>query len=369
MNLKNPDINKRSKQYNFSKVGKFSLQKYSYLINKNQNINDKLLKYKIHKKLFSDFFQEEETIYNPKSDIDSYFSNEDIFNKTYKPDLIKSTKNNKRKNIAEFKLKSSCSYLYKGKKTENELFKIRAKIINDNNKAIDKYRYHLLHHNESFNDLIDKKKITPSCTRYNPKLDYIYKKIIYSIPFKKMSGRQEKIKIIKNLSCNNIKKDDNKSKISLLNSAKARLRTFNDNNIHGSINMKHQLSRKSLPTHYDFRIKNNDNNNSFPNNNQYNIIEKMCKTHHGFKLSKFLVNNFNLTNNKKISKLLSSSQSSLTQRDKNFSLNNIINKEKSKIKNEVGGRSSILKNEIEKEKLKANLSKKINDTKINYPII
>ena len=394
MNQKNSNINDRNKQYNFSKAGKFSVQKYSYLIDKNQKINDKLLKYKTRKKLFDDFFQEEIVI-NPKSDdIDSYFSNEDIFN-NHKSDLIHSK--NKKKQKKEFQLKSSCSYLNKEKKTEIDLFKIRSKIINNKiNKAFDKYKYHLLHHNESSNDLIDKKKISPSCTRYNPKLDYIYKKFIYSIPFKKMSGRQEKSlnKIKKNLSYNKIKNNENKSNSSIikkesesksqLNSARAPSK-FNDNIIHGSINMKYQLSRKSLPIHYDFRIRSTKNDNiSISESNQYEPLNKMSKTYSGFKLSKIIVNNFNLTNNKKYSKLASSSQSSLsslTKRETKSFLNNIHNKERNikkkeifKIKNEY--KENILKNKKIKEEIERNNlhilnknNKNIykNEEKVNYP--
>jgi hypothetical protein len=226
------------------------MQKYSYLIDKNQKVNNKLLKYKNRKKLFSDYFQE--PVFLPKSEeIESFFSNDDIFNKEYKTNLNKSAKN---RNIRKgFQIKSSCSYLNKEKKSESNLFKIRANIINNNyNKTFDKYKYHLLHHNETYNGLPDKKKISPSCTRYNPKLDYIYKKLIYSISFKKMCGRKEKCDINKkenDLKDNKKRSDKDKLIISETkehksNSAKSPNHYLN-NDIHGSINMKYQLPRQS----------------------------------------------------------------------------------------------------------------------------
>ena len=349
------------------------MQKYSYLIDKNQKANDKLLKYKNRKKLFSDYFQE--AVFTPKSeDIESFFSNDDIFNKEYKTktNLIKSAKN--RNNEKGFQVKSSCSYLNKSKKTESNLFKIRANIINNNyNKTFDKYKYHLLHHNETSNDLFDKKKISPSCTRYNPKLDYIYKKLIYSIPFKKMCGRQKKNDINKNdndLGDNTTKNDKVKLKISEAkehksNSAKSPNHSLN-NYIHGSINMKYQLPRQSLPNHYDFRIRkdNYSNNNlSILEKEKDFFFEKMYKTHSGFKIATPHINNFNLTTYKKMTKISSppnSSLNTLKKRESKSSINNTNNKENNK------NADIILKNEKIKLEIEKNNVDKNNNSKLKH---
>ena len=341
--------------YNYSKAGKFSMQKFSYLIDKNQKVNDKLLKYKNRKKLFSDYFKE--PVFSPKSEeIESFFSNEDIFNKEYKDNLIKSAKNrNKGKG---FQLKSSCSYLNKGKKSENNLFKIRSKIINNNyNKSFDKYKYHLLHHNETTNNLVDKKKISPSCTRYNPKLNYIYKKLIYSISFKKMCGRQKKLDINKkdnDLNGNKTKVDKDKLKKSekkehKSNSARNPINT----NIHGSINMKFQLPRQSLPNHYDFRIRKDNYNNKFSSLGKEKefFFEKMYKTHSGFKIGISHINNFNLTTYKKMAKVSSPSNSPLKNTESKFSVNYTNIKENNK------NDDIILKNENNEFEIKKNNSK------------
>ena len=372
--MKSKNIN-IEKQYSYSKVGKFSLQKYSYLTDKNQKINEKLLKKKNRKNLFNDFFKEPVII--PKTeDMESFFSNDDIFNKEYKINLLSNNLNNK-----EFEVKSSCSYLNKNKNTENKLYKIRANIINNNfNRSFDKYKYHLLHHNESPNYFMEK-KISPSCTRYNPKLEYIYKKLIYSISFKKMSGRQNKFKNkdIKELSYHKIKEDNDISKIYgskefKSSFSKSPLNSI-DKYIHGSVNMKFQLSRQSLPNHNDFRIRNNIFNNnknlSLYDKEQEDIFnKKMYKTQFYLKNENSVKNNFIFTNYKMFPKITNRSQSLLKTMKKKFSKillkklkikdkNNIDQSQKNKINNIV------LKNEKIKSEIEKNLLNYVSESKVN----
>ena len=350
-------------RYNFSKVGKFSMNKYSYLIDKTQKINEKLLKFKNRKKLFNDYFQDEH-INSPKSeDFDSFFSNDDIFSNT----KSNQTKVRERKND-EFQIKSSCSYVNKVKNRENEIFKIREKLINNNdNKTIDKFKYHLLHHNENPNDFFEKKKVAPSCTRYNPKLEYIFKKIIYSIPFKKISGRQEKSLLNmrnKNLIYNDLKSEKNKSNESFKKEIEKNETNYLDSNIHGSINMKYQLPRQSLPNHNDFRIKNG--------NYDLSLLDKEHNPQSVFKGSKTIDNKRNLINYKNLVSSTQSSLNSLTKRTTKILINNnkemkeLDKIEKFKNKNKYNSEENILKNEKIKYEIKRNkLKNKLINNKIN----
>ena len=358
------------KEFNFSRAGKNSMKKYSYIIDKNKETNDRILKDKNRKKVFDDFFQSNVNPTPNIDDIDSYYFNEDIFSKNYNPKIINSAANKNQKNKREFQVKSSCSYLNKKKNIDYNLYRIRSNIINNYyDKSFDKFKYHLLHHNEDNNiDNNEKKMITPSCTRYNPKLDYISKKMIYSIYFKKMSGRKEKspiprnknvnadmdvdvdaevTKLKKNKDVNVMKLIKNKNKFKnidikqqqklKLNSARNPIKLYkNENFIPGSISMKYQLSRQPLPNHNDFRIRKDKYNNSSLNEKLQNnsISEKMNKTYFSFKLSHSPLkiispNNTNLINHFKLQSFQPSSINSITKRSSK-SLVNIDNKEDNK---------------------------------------
>lgn len=291
-------INSIKNGFNFSQAGKSSIKKYLYLIDRNKESNEKILKYKKRRKLFEDFFQDNVMSAPNSININSYFSSEDIFSKCDNPKtIITSTGNKNKENRNEFEIRTSCSYLNKNKNTESDIYKIRKNIINNNyEKSFDKYKYHLLHHNETNIDMFEKRKVQPSCTRYNPKLDYIYKKIIYSIPFKKISGRQIKSEINKNknikVNITKLKKNKNKFKNNSVKELKlntARNNTNiqkNEKFIPGSVNMKYQLPRQSLPNHNDFRIRINNNDNSYLfGKNQNSLTEKKSKTIFSFKIT------------------------------------------------------------------------------------
>ena len=364
MEIKNNHFNDK---FNFSKVGNFSMNQYSYLIDKTKKINEQFLNKKNRRKLFNDYFQEEH-INTPKSDdIDSFFSNDDIFSKS-KSNYSHSKERNHPK---EFQIKSSCSYLNKVKNKENEIFKIRKKLINnDFNKTFDKYKYHLLHHNETPNDFFDKKKISPSCTRYNPKLDYIYKKLIYSLPFKKISGRQEKSLInkrTKNLNYSEIKVNKNAASETPNKDIAKNQTNYIDHNIHGAIYMKYQLSRQSLPNYNDFRIR-------IENSNDLSL-DKKHKYQFNFRNSKPLGNNkTNLANYKKLASSTQSSLNSFTNRTSKLLLNNnkhkkIIDKiEKIINNNNSNYEEKILKNEKIKYEIKKKRLNKKSFNKVNRNI-
>ena len=227
-------------------------------------------------------------------DMDTFSSNGDIFSKRIKNKIINSANNKNRDNNEDddFKVKSSCSYLNKTNTVKYNLFHIRNNIINNNfDKSFNKFKYHLLHHNEEFNEIIGKKKLPPSCTHYNPKMDFICRKFIYSVPFKKMSGRKDfSVKEVNKIitsdkSIKNIKKYKTfESKDLKINSGRNPIKLLKyEKFIPGSINMKYQLSRQPLPTHNDFRIRYghlsvNEKNQNFPE-------KKMYRTYFAFKVN------------------------------------------------------------------------------------
>ena len=297
------------KYVNYSKAGKDSVKKYLYLLNKTY-------KPKIDPdEMFS--FQEKDD----SEDNDSYIYHEDIFNKTYEKKL---TDNDKKEEILDekkiLKIKSTCSSLNKKQNTGNEFLQVRDDIINNKfDLKFDKYKYHLLHHNENYDYIFNKRRIGPSCAKYQPKFEYTYKKLIYSIPFKKMSGRQSQI-IIKKIKQdnNNNQRSTGKKIVSSLDKIKQspiknrfkikkeKLRNKNNryerNTIFDSIISK-QSKRKDS--------SNSINSNNFVfTNNELNFIRKKIKLEKKKNLSKQKeiikansMNKFNLNKEKLLEKI------------------------------------------------------------------
>ncbi len=182
-----------SKDFNYSNVGEASIKQYLYLIDKKKYLN-KLLKGKKRKKIVEDDFfkQEEKDIYEDLYEKDGF--EEDIFDKDYK-DKYEQKKEEQRKKY--FDLKNACSFFDREKNTvvreENDK---KGKILDKYN--TNKYKYHLIHHHHDhyFNkSLLNLNAVEPACTSYNPRMEYIYKKIIYSPKFNKMIGRYELAKL------------------------------------------------------------------------------------------------------------------------------------------------------------------------------
>ena len=324
-------------EFNFSKAGKSSFKRISYLINRNKDNNDKLLDSKKNRKIIEDYYQKNLMSTNT----DSFFGAQDIFSKNYKSNTIKSTANKKDNNASHI----SCSYL---NKRNNDLYE-KIKKINNNYESYDKFKYHLLNHNEIINNSLGKKEIVPSFMRYNPKNEYIYKKIVYSIPFTKISGRQDK----SNSSKNNIKENENenknnsmKTKINKNKFIKINVKDFgfkttrnnslfdkneNEKNIHGGINIKLQLPKKSLPKKYnDFMIRLSNNNYSFSNEKKENKTNNKTQNIIKFGEKTFGRVNSNIFEFKKnkISKIIQPSLKSLKKSKNTYSksLMNINNK-------------------------------------------
>ena len=259
------------KYVNFSKAGKDSVKKYLYLLTKKKK----------RKNDFNDIFFFKEKKENDSDENDSYFYHEDIFSKTYNKKISDKEDENEGK---IFDIRSTCYSLNKKKSTNSKLLKLRNNIINNNfDIRYDKYKYHLLHHNDNYENIFNKKRYSPSSTKYQPKFEYTYKKIIYSIPFKKVSGRQNKIltkKIIEN----------NKNKLSIFNNSPKNKKIT-------SSNLNNQLLRQLIPNQKDFRI-NNKQDKENKNNKKFSKIELKSKQNNKRKDSSNSIfsNNFIFTN-------------------------------------------------------------------------
>ena len=297
------------KYVNYSKAGKDSVKKYLYLLNKTY-------KPKIDPDEMFSFKEKDDS-----EDNDSYIYHEDIFNKTYEKKL---TDNDKKEEILDekkiLKIKSTCSSLNKKQNTGNEFLQVRDDIINNKfDLKFDKYKYHLLHHNENYDYIFNKRRIGPSCAKYQPKFDYTYKKLIYSIPFKKMSGRQSQIVIKK------IKQDNNNNQRSTGKKIVSSLDKIKQSPIKNSFKIKKEKlrnknNRYERNTIFDSIIskqsKRKDSSNSINSNNfvftnnELNFIRKKIKLEKKKNLSKQKeiikansMNKFNLNKEKLLEKI------------------------------------------------------------------
>ena len=297
------------KYVNYSKAGKDSVKKYLYLLNKTY-------KPKIDPDEMFSFKEKDDS-----EDNDSYIYHEDIFNKTYEKKL---TDNDKKEEILDekkiLKIKSTCSSLNKKQNTGNEFLQVRDDIINNKfDLKFDKYKYHLLHHNENYDYIFNKRRIGPSCAKYQPKFEYTYKKLIYSIPFKKMSGRQSQIVIKK------IKQDNNNNQQSTGKKIVSSLDKIKQSPIKNSFKIKKEKlrnknNRYERNTIFDSIIskqsKRKDSSNSINSNNfvftnnELNFIRKKIKLEKKKNLSKQKeiikansMNKFNLNKEKLLEKI------------------------------------------------------------------
>ena len=297
------------KYVNYSKAGKDSVKKYLYLLNKTY-------KPKIDPDEMFSFKEKDDS-----EDNDSYIYHEDIFNKTYEKKL---TDNDKKEEILDekkiLKIKSTCSSLNKKQNTGNEFLQVRDDIINNKfDLKFDKYKYHLLHHNENYDYIFNKRRIGPSCAKYQPKFEYTYKKLIYSIPFKKMSGRQSQIVIKK------IKQDNNNNQQSTGKKIVSSLDKIKQSPIKNRFKIKKEKlrnknNRYERNTIFDSIIskqsKRKDSSNSINSNNfvftnnELNFIRKKIKLEKKKNLSKQKeiikansMNKFNLNKEKLLEKI------------------------------------------------------------------
>ena len=219
-----------SEDFNFSHIGDVSAKKFLYLLDKKKNIdilfeNKKAKVKKIEPQNF--LHEKEKDQYDDLYEKEEYEDN--IFDKEYD---IKYRKELKEKRKKYEPPKNACAFLqetiqlskpsHKKKinkikrekdegKTKKEKEKNKIKKEGGENKVSkkeeiekkllyelenDRYKYHLIHHHH---DLFVDKSIfnlneQVSSSSYKPKLEYIFKKIIYSPEFNKMSGRYDQEK-------------------------------------------------------------------------------------------------------------------------------------------------------------------------------
>ena len=304
----------------YSHSGKASTQKFSYLLDKKSHIDKILAGKKRIKIVETDFIDKEESFDEFNNQIND-IEEEDIFTKEYEIKHISDLNDQKLKYFSN--VKNPCMYIeskvkkkpktnnirniIKEKKMSNEAKAKEElkKLIHSNNKF--NYYYHLLHHKDNSNYFSDNEGniiiFGPevNATRYNPKLEYIYPKIIYSPSFKLMSGRYDQqilSKTVKNKIENNkiknreIERMKRLQKIKEIVNSKAdtiykyptfyshknnefiknneRLRELNEikrsqsliediprieDKILGDVEMEKQLQRGIIPEHHDVRIR------------------------------------------------------------------------------------------------------------------
>ena len=152
----------------FSAAGRNSAEKYHMIVHKDSIIAGKGRK----KKVFG-FFQDDDENGSNQNDLND--DHVDIFNLPF------NTAEEKEK---ERKLKKQKKILCKGQYSKEN--------VNE------RFKYHQHHHKDN-SDYIEKLKgqkgFQPSCTRYNPKMDFIWNKTLTGPSWKLVKGREENVKL------------------------------------------------------------------------------------------------------------------------------------------------------------------------------
>ena len=290
------------KDFNYSHVGNASAKKYLNIIDRAQYINN-LLKGKKREKIVADDFlhQEDKSIYDDIYEKDEY--SEDIFDKNYKNHHQKLLEEQKTKYL---NLHKSCSNI-----NLNAKKKVNYKDINAFNQ--EKFKYHMIHHlhDLSCDDTIYKRLGNEaSCASYNPKFSAIYRKIIFSPKFWKMSGRydMEKMKeIFEKKMENNLKRKKEQRLIEKMERLK-------------KIKKILEMSEKRIDKNNKSREKKHSENKNRDNKNRHNSV---CG-------DIFQINLFNTASSKNIKKNFKKSASMCV---KTIDIDSI--KENNETKNEI----------------------------------
>ena len=277
MSLK--EIVENNKSY-YSHIGKLSSDKISYLLEKNSQIDSGKTELNFINNLVSKGRNKE------KTDIQYDSDNDNIFSKDYD--------NRHNLDIQEQKLKyfsnyrNPCTYIENKVKKENKNEKNK-NVKNENEKKTEdknkikakkelqkimdsgfnfSYYHHLFHHTSDANFYSENKKneiiLGPdiNATRYNPNLEYIYPKTIYSPSFKLMDGRYDKELLIEKL------KKELELKIKKNKENEKQLETIKNN-------IKSKTQYKNPKLHYKKLNKNkgnifNENNTNTKEYTKYN---------------------------------------------------------------------------------------------------
>ena len=356
----------KKKEILFSHAGKVSSEKLSYLLDRKSHI-DKILAGKKRTKIVETDFINKEESYNDLEDQINDIEEEDIFTNEYEAKHISEINEQKLKYFSN--VKNPCTFIESKVnnkiKAKNKLIQIKEgemtkeakakeelkKLIHSSNKF--NYYYHLLHHTDNSNYFSDDNNLIifgpeVNATRYNPKLEFIYKKIIYSPSFKLMSGRydqqflsktvknriennkikkrererkkrKEKIREIVNSKVDTIYKSPtfyneknndfikNNEKIRELKELKRSQSLIVDSMIKdkilGDVEMEKQLQRGIIPEHHDVRIRNEKAFNFYLDKSDNKNFEQIGNNSNSIKGSMMydtntLINEQSLINNK-----------------------------------------------------------------------
>ena len=327
---------------NYSIIGRNIVERFQLILKKDEILSGKMKKKNVSGFIFGDEVTEE-NVKNKKN------KNVDIFSDNYDKQMKEKLKvKNEEKKIMQAELCTS--------KTNYDVK--------------EKYKYHQSHHSDlvNFNDKIVKikEKNGTGLANYNPKKDFVWKRVITGPHWELLKGRKNSI--------NNI--NLNKDKKGKGGNFYLTHKTFESN----AITMDKQTKRGALPTFYDLRIRtdkpflSNDkiklvnnsinsntsetinNNNSIKNKNSViTIKEKISKTPNKSKFINIYDSN---NNNAYLNSYSFSSKKVLNKR--NLSTNkNIINNTHYKLK---------LRKRLEDKNLNCSSKKETNKNSINHSI-
>ena len=322
---------------NYSKIGRNIVKRFRLILKKDEILSGKMKKKYVSGFIFGDEVSEENVKNKKNKDVD-------IFSDKYD----KQMKENLKKKIIQSELCTS--------KTKYDVK--------------EKYKYHQSHHSDlfNFNDKLVKikEKNGTGLANYNPKKDFVWKKVITGPHWELLKGRKN---INNNISLNK----DRKGKGDNFYLAH---KDFESN----SIIMDKQTKRGALPTFYDLRIRtdkpflSNDkiklvnnsinsntsetinNNNSIKNKNSViTIKEKISKTPNKSKL----INIYDSNNNNAYLNSYSFSSKKVLNKGNLSTNKNIINNIHYKLK---------LRKRLEDKNLNCSSKKETNKNSINHSI-
>ena len=384
----------KKKEILYSHAGKVSSEKLSYLLDRKSHI-DKILAGKKRTKIVETDFINKEESYDDLEDQINDIEEEDIFTNEYEAKHISEINDQKLKYFSN--VKNPCTFIESKVnnkvKAKNKLNQIKEremtkeakakeelkKLIHNSNKF--NYYYHLLHHTDNSNYFSEDNNMIilgpeVNATRYNPKLEFIYKKIIYSPSFKLMSGRYDQqflTKTVKNrIENNKIKKRErerkkrkekireivnskidtiyksptfynqknndfikNNEKIRELKELKRSQSLIVDSmvkdKILGDVEMEKQLQRGTIPEHHDVRIRNEKAFNFYLDKGYNKTFDQIGNNSNSIKGSMMYDNN-----------TLINEQSLINNKDNS----NINNNSSNNNENETIYTSNALKNEL-----------------------
>ena len=384
----------KKKEILYSHAGKVSSEKLSYLLDRKSHI-DKILAGKKRTKIVETDFINKEESYDDLEDQINDIEEEDIFTNEYEAKHISEINDQKLKYFSN--VKNPCTFIESKVnnkvKAKNKLNQIKEremtkeakakeelkKLIHSSNKF--NYYYHLLHHTDNSNYFSEDNNMIilgpeVNATRYNPKLEFIYKKIIYSPSFKLMSGRYDQqflTKTVKNrIENNKIKKRErerkkrkekireivnskidtiyksptfynqknndfikNNEKIRELKELKRSQSLIVDSmvkdKILGDVEMEKQLQRGTIPEHHDVRIRNEKAFNFYLDKGYNKTFDQIGNNSNSIKGSMMYDNN-----------TLINEQSLINNKDNS----NINNNSSNNNENETIYTSNALKNEL-----------------------